>query len=80
MLGFIWVRQRKAPWEGYQVQKATMNLMIFFILALVAIQTASFLAELFLHSTFSVPIANTAHVSGALCGFLLGNRHEFARR
>lgn len=80
MLAYIWMRQRIAPWEGYKIQNATMNLMAFFILALLALQTASFFAELFLKINFGVPIANTAHIAGALLGFVLGKRKEFAWR
>jgi GlpG protein len=80
MLAYIWMRQRIAPWEGYKIQTATMNLMAFFILALVALQTASFFGELLFRLNFGVPIANTAHIAGAFIGFILGKRHEFAWR
>lgn len=78
MLAFIWMRQKIAPWEGYTIQNATMNLMAFFILALVALQTTSFISELFFNFSIGVPIANTAHLSGAFLGFILGKSKSFA--
>lgn len=78
MLAYIWVRQQRAPWEGYQVQKATMGLMALFILAMFAIQSFSFLSELFFNKALSPGIANTAHLSGALVGYLLGHINYFS--
>lgn len=72
MLTFIWVRQRRTPWEGYQLDKMTMLFMTFFILAMLGIQLVSFYLEVSGHGPISPGIANTAHLAGALSGLLLG--------
>jgi GlpG protein len=72
MLTFIWLRKRQAPWEGYQLEKMTMIFMAFFILAMLAIQLVSFWLEASGHEGISPGIANTAHLTGALIGFLFG--------
>jgi GlpG protein len=78
MLTFIWVRQRRAAWEGYQMQGGTFAFVAFFILAMFALQLSSFLFEVF--GTLSIPsgIANTAHLAGALIGYILGRWNFFA--
>ena len=54
--------------------------MFFFILAMVGIQTISFISEVYWHTTFFPGIANTAHVVGALTGYLLGRLNIFGLR
>ena len=78
MLGFIWARQQKAPWEGYILSPGVLSFMLFFIVAMVAIQTFSFFSEVYFKQTFVPGIANTAHVSGALIGYLLGRLKVFS--
>lgn len=78
MLGFIWARQQKAPWEGYILSPGVLSFMFFFIVAMVGIQTLSFITEVYLKEVFVPGIANTAHVSGALIGYLLGHLNFFA--
>ncbi len=78
MLTFIWVRQRKAAWEGYQLQGATFAFIAIFILAMFALQTASFFLEVYGDLSLSPGIANTAHLSGAVLGFILGHFNFFA--
>jgi GlpG protein len=46
--------------------------MAFFILMMVGIQFSSFLLDIYWNMPISPSIANTAHLSGALCGFVLG--------
>lgn len=72
MLTFIWVRQQRAPWEGYQLQRATMLFMMVFILGMAAVQALSFVLDLTIGTSLSPGIANTAHLSGAAVGLLLG--------
>ena len=69
--GFIWVRQKAAPWEGYNIQKSVLMFLGIFILAMVALQIISFVLLVFQLGTFNITIANTAHVSGAICGMVL---------
>lgn len=78
MVVFVWVRQRKAPWEGYFMQPATWSFFAFFVLLMFGIQLASFMMEVTMHTAFPASIANTAHLSGALMGYLLGNLNYFS--
>ncbi|MDE3046020.1 MAG: rhomboid family intramembrane serine protease [Verrucomicrobiota bacterium] len=77
LAGFIWMRERIAPWEGYPVQKTVLSFLFFFILALFGLQFGSFLLLVFTSIDFSPSIANTAHVVGALVGALLGRLSFF---
>lgn len=78
MLGFIWARQCKAAWEGYRLMPGTLPFVLFFILAMAGIQLIGFLMEVFWnYPGFSV-IANTAHFSGGILGYLLGRLNFFA--
>lgn len=77
MLAFIWVRQRKAAWEGYQLDGLTMKFMTFFILGMFVLQAISFYLETTSSMSISPGVANTAHLSGALAGFVLGQFNQF---
>lgn len=72
--GFIWIRQKIAPWERFLVPRQTLNFLIWFILALLALQLVFFVLQFLRIVSFQLPIANTAHVTGFLwgvgCGFL----------
>ena len=37
MLSFIWVRQKKAAWEGYVLQDSTMGFMLLFLITIAVI-------------------------------------------
>lgn len=78
MLTFVWVRQRKAAWEGYQLQSSTFTFVMVFIIAMFSIQLLSFFIEIYTQSSFSLGIANTAHLTGAAMGLLLGRLDFFA--
>lgn len=78
MIMFVWVRQKKAPWEGYQLLPVTMGFISIFILAMVGLQGISFILEIYGRAPISPPIANTAHLSGALCGYLFGKSNIFS--
>lgn len=78
MLTFIWMRQRIAPWEGYPLEKSTINFMMLFLLALVLIQITSLYLETYHQLSISPAIANTAHLTGAAMGLLLGRLPFFA--
>lgn len=78
MLAFIWVRQKKAPWEGYQLQPGTIGLITFFVLAMAGIQFISFISEAYFDKVFTPGVANTAHLSGAFIGYLLGRLNFFS--
>lgn len=78
MLTFIWMRQRVAAWEGYPLPKATITFMMFFIFAVFFLQLISFYFETQQQTSFSPGIANTAHLSGALIGAILGRFSFFS--
>jgi GlpG protein len=80
MLGFIWVRQKVAAWEGYQLDRLTFIFIFIFIIGMAALQIASFVLEKYLSVTLAPNIANTAHLSGGLLGLLLGRCHFFSWR
>ncbi|MCB1110103.1 MAG: rhomboid family intramembrane serine protease [Chlamydiia bacterium] len=79
LAGFIWVRQRIAPWEGYPLQRGTLIFLGVFIIAMLGLQIASFLMIRFHIAEFSMNIANTAHISGALVGMILGRIPLFSK-
>lgn len=72
LVGFIWVRQKIAPWEGYPMERATSLFIVYFIAALLAIQIVSFYTETYHNLSISPGIANTAHLTGLAIGALLG--------
>jgi GlpG protein len=71
MVAFIWTRQKIAPWEGYPLERSSSAFVLYFILALLAIQMVSFYMEARHNTSISPGIANTAHITGALMGALL---------
>lgn len=78
MLLFIWQRQRYAAWEGYMLQTGTMAFISFFILFMLALQVVSFFLETFGNIHMPLGIANTAHLVGALSGYLLARLNYFS--
>lgn len=80
MLAFIWIRQRKAPWEGYLLDRMTMIFIMLFIASMALLQLFFFFVEVATDETISSGIANTAHLSGALIGYLLGRFNFFSWR
>ncbi|NGX57856.1 MAG: Rhomboid protease GlpG [Chlamydiae bacterium] len=80
MLGFIWMRQRVAPWEGYFLQPGTLLMLTVFILAMFGLQVVAFLSQIIFKTTFSPGIANTAHLTGAAVGIILGKMNFFTWR
>lgn len=80
MLTFIWIRQKKAPWEGYQLDRTTILFMLLYILGMAALQFFSFLLEKTFDISISPGIANMAHLSGAFLGIILGYSNFFRWR
>jgi GlpG protein len=72
MVAFIVVRQKFAPWEGYPLESSTSMFVLFFICSLLAIQLVSFYLEINHNTSLTTGMANTAHVTGAVMGILLG--------
>jgi GlpG protein len=80
MITFIWFRQKRAIWEGYQLLPMTMGFITVFVGALVAMQALSFILEIQGASPFIPHIANTAHLSGAFIGWVFARTDWFARK
>lgn len=74
LVGFIWMRQRKFPWEGYPLPKSTILFITAFIALMLGIQIVCFI----LKTPF--PIANSAHLAGASLGLILGRLSYFSRK
>jgi GlpG protein len=80
MIVFVWVRQKKVPWEGYLLHPSTVMFVGFFVFAILGIQLFSFLMEINGMRSISPAIANTAHLVGGGTGYLLGRTSLFAWR
>lgn len=78
MLTFVWVRQRRFAWEGYQLDRSTFGFMMFFLFTMLAFQLTSFYTEVSFGQAIAPPIANSAHMSGLVLGYLLGHLNFFA--
>ena len=78
LFGFIWMRQRRAPWEGYQLNRITIAFIVTFIVAMLIFQLISFGLEISGRASMGPPIANTAHIVGLILGALLGYMNFFA--
>ncbi len=79
MVGFIWMRQKKAPWEGYPLQRPVIVFITVFVLAMLALEVISMTLEFFHLKAEFANIANTAHVIGGLFGAALGRLSLFER-
>lgn len=80
LAGFIWSRQKIAPWEGYPIQKSTLLFLVFFVLAMFGLQLTSFILQAFSDVQFPLQIANTAHIVGGILGALFGRMNFFSWR
>ena len=80
MVGFIWMRQKVAPWEGYTLHKSTIIFILVFILAMFALEIFSLILQAFSSTEISANIANTAHIVGGLSGILLAKTRFFKRK
>jgi GlpG protein len=79
MAGFIWMRQKHAPWEGYPLQRATSVFIFLFVLAMFALELVGFSLQFFSVTSLSPNIANTAHIVGGVLGLLFGRYSFFSR-
>ncbi len=80
LAGFIWARQKKAPWEGYSLHRTTLWFLMVFVGAMFALSITSFVLELFSVASFAPNIANMAHIFGFFIGTWLGRFSFFAQR
>ena len=72
MIAFVWIKQKHFPWDGYQLQQSSILFVMIFILGILVMQVLSFVLEASNQDSLHVNIANTAHISGAIVGYLLG--------
>ena len=80
MVGFIWMRQKIAPWEGYPLNKPTVIFILLFVLAMFVLEIVAIVLQLLAITDLSPNIANTAHIVGGLVGMALGRLSFFARK
>ncbi len=80
LAGFIWSRQKIAPWEGYPLRRSMLLFLALFVLGMLALQIGSFLVMLLTHQMYFANIANAAHISGAIWGLCLGRLPYFSAR
>ncbi|MGE3557138.1 MAG: rhomboid family intramembrane serine protease [Candidatus Obscuribacterales bacterium] len=80
LFGFIWVRQRKAPWEGYLLNKIVIAFLTIWILGIAALQVVLFFVQLTGNGLPPIGIANTAHIVGGLVGAACGTLNIFSAK
>jgi len=81
LAGFIWSRQKIAPWEGHLIHSSVFLFLAFYVLALSFYQILSFVLALTGAATLPpFVIANTAHFVGAVSGIILGRLSFFSWR
>jgi rhomboid protease GlpG len=78
LAGYIWTRKRLAPWEGYAIPNSTFLFLGLFVIGMLLLQVLSFIFQSFGSNFFQYNIANTAHISGAIAGWLLGKCQFFS--
>jgi len=77
LAGFIWMRQKIAPWEGYPLERITALFLGIFIFGMLAFQIVLFFIERFSNFDLNLQIANSAHITGALVGIILARFELF---
>lgn len=78
LAGFIWSRQKVAPWEGHRIHKSTFIFLTFYVLLMMGIQVLSYFMQVFGSEGLPGYLANTAHVSGGILGLILGRAPFFS--
>ena len=79
-LGFIWMRQKIAPKEGYPLPRSAALFLFYSILGMMFLEAILCILQMVLPFTVPFNIANTAHIVGAVTGLILGKATFFARR
>ena len=80
LAGYIWVRQKVAPWEGYPLQRATLIFLMVFIFGMALLGVVGFILERMGIHWLALGLANTAHITGLFVGGLCGYIPFFAKR
>lgn len=79
MVGYIWMRQKVAPWEGYPLPRVTVLFIVCFVAVMFLLEFVAFILQLTHVSNLSPNIANTAHIVGGITGLLMGKTSLFSR-
>lgn len=80
MVGFIWSRQHVAPWEGYPLQSMVFLFLGVYVILMFILSFFSFVTQIVGLNLFTPNIANTAHIVGAIVGYVLGKIPFFSWR
>ena len=81
MVGFIFIKEKTAPWEGYNVPTSIFYFIGIFIFAMMFLQLGSFFIQIISPKTAFTPgIANTAHIAGLFTGMVLAKIPFFSWR
>lgn len=81
LVGYIWARQARAPWEGYLLGRATLLFVGIYVAGLFVLQFVAFIVALSGKQwALATGIANTAHITGGILGYLLGSWERFSER
>lgn len=80
LVGFIWMRQRRAPWEGYPLPRAVIIFIAVFVLIMFILELIALILQHFHILNLYPNIANAAHIVGALTGICLARHSFFARK
>ncbi|MCH9612859.1 MAG: Rhomboid protease GlpG [Chlamydiia bacterium] len=68
LAGYAWMRQRDKVSEGFPIPNNVFFFLWIFVFGLFAIQVVAFILQIVHIISFDMPIANTAHITGALLG------------
>ncbi len=79
MVGFIWMRQKMAPWEGYPLHPTVVRFVVIYVVVLLALELVSVGLDYFHVTELYANIANTAHIVGGVTGILLARLPFFSR-
>jgi len=79
MVGFIWMRQKMAPWEGYPLHPTVVRFILIYVVVLLALEMLSLGLDFFHVTELYANIANTAHIAGGVTGILLARLPFFSR-
>jgi GlpG protein len=79
MVGFIWMRQKMAPWEGYPLHPTVVRFILIYVAVLLALELVSLGLDYFHVTELYANIANTAHIIGGVTGILLARLPFFSR-
>lgn len=79
LAGFIFSRQRVAPWEGYPLPKSTFIFLSVYVLVLLVMSVLSLFLAKFSITQVPINIANTAHITGGVVGLILGRLPFFSK-